>query len=86
MCIFNGKYQLEHIIVETAAGDGRSAKRGLCHFKISIHVPPAPEHLLWGIRCNCQTDCVHKDFHARMCSLTARDTNISHVNEIKTFE
>ena len=83
MCIFNGKYQLEHIIVETAAGDGRSAKRGLCHFKISLLLLNT---CYGGSDATARLTVVHKDFHARMCSLTARDTNISHVNEIKTFE
>ena len=35
-------------------GGGRNVMRGLCN---STSLPPAPEHLLKVIRCNCKSDC-----------------------------
>ena len=39
---------------------------------IRTSLPPAPEHLLLVIRCNCQTDCsIHQDVHVRSTALSA---------------
>jgi len=39
------------------AEDGRSAKRGLCHFKIPI--PPSPEYLLWESDATARLTALH---------------------------
>ena len=49
----NGKDLLTDLIQWN--GDGRNVMRRLCQIQTTL--PPAPEKLLWVIKCNCQGDC-----------------------------
>ena len=72
----------------------QESEEGLVPIRTSL--PPAPEHLLQVIRCNCQTDCSTLRCscrkHSIECTLACGNckgtgcTNTSHDNDIETVE